>query len=116
MNVQLAVSASLAGLGIALLGSAIWNERQMQHHRRPGITYRDVTLRLDGAWRRSELFTAAGGAAIYLGSRGFQARGIVLWHRTGGETRITGWTGRVLGAVLIGFGSGRSRSWQVRTP
>lgn len=60
MNVQLAVSVSLAAIGIALLGSAIWNERQMQRHRQPGITYRDVTLRVDGAWRRSDLFTAVG--------------------------------------------------------
>ena len=60
MNVQLAVSVSLAAIGIALLGSAIWNERQMQRHRQPGITYRDVTLRVDGAWRRADLFTAVG--------------------------------------------------------
>lgn len=59
-NIQLGVGVSLAALGIVLLASAIWNERQMQRHRRPGITYRDVTLRVDGAWRRSDLFTAAG--------------------------------------------------------
>ena len=60
MSVHFAVSVSLAALGIALLASAIWNERQMQRHRQPGITYRDVTLRMDGAWRRCDLFTAAG--------------------------------------------------------
>lgn len=50
------------------------------------------------------LLLLAGCAAIYLGCRGFQSRGIVIWHRTGGETRITGWPGRVIGLVLILLG------------
>lgn len=45
-----------------------------------------------------------GVGAIYLGCRGFQARGIVVWHRSGTETRLTGWPGRALGIVLILLG------------
>ena len=45
-----------------------------------------------------------GCGAIYLGCRGFQARGMVLWHRSGSETRVAGWAGRVLGGVLIVVG------------
>ena len=45
-----------------------------------------------------------GCGAIYLGCRGFQARGMVLWHRSGSETRLTGWPGRMLGGVLIAVG------------
>jgi hypothetical protein len=32
----------------------------MQRHRQPGVTYRDVTLRRDGGWRRADLFTEQG--------------------------------------------------------
>ena len=39
---------------------AVVNERQMQQHRQPGVTYAAVTFRRDGGWRRSELFTARG--------------------------------------------------------
>lgn len=45
-----------------------------------------------------------GCGAIYLGCRGFQARGMVLWHRSGSETRLTGWRGRVLGSLLVATG------------
>ena len=45
-----------------------------------------------------------GCGAVYLGARGFQGCGIVVWHRTGGETRIRGWTGRVFGTILIALG------------
>ena len=50
------------------------------------------------------LVVMAGFGAIYLGCRGFQARGIVVWHRSGTETRLTGWPGRALGIVLILLG------------
>ena len=46
-----------------------------------------------------------GVAALYLGCRGFQERGIVVWHRTGEESRIAGWPGRAIGAVLLAFGA-----------
>lgn len=47
------------------------------------------------------LVMAAGVGAIYLGCRGFLAQGIVVWRRSGNETRLTGWPGRALGFFLI---------------
>ena len=57
---QRAVAGSITLLGFACLGAAVVNERRMQRHRQPGITYRDVTLRRDGGWRRADLFTERG--------------------------------------------------------
>jgi hypothetical protein len=55
------VVASLLFVGGAVaLVIAIVNERRMQHHRQPGVSYWDVTFRRDGAWRRADLFTDAG--------------------------------------------------------
>ncbi|HEY9228618.1 MAG TPA: hypothetical protein VIP11_18330 [Gemmatimonadaceae bacterium] len=47
------------------------------------------------------VFVLFGLARIYLGCRGWQARGIVIWHRTGEISRIVGWAGRVVATVLI---------------
>ena len=60
MTAQLLTSSVLAAAGICLLGAAVWSERQMQRHRQPGVTYRAVTLRRDGGWRREDLFTPTG--------------------------------------------------------
>ena len=49
-----------AVLGVIALAIGIWNERMMQRHRRPGVSYRDVTFRSDGGWRRRELFSDEG--------------------------------------------------------
>ena len=49
-----------AVLGVIALAIGIWNERMMQRHRQPGVSYRDVTFRRDGGWRRRDLFTDAG--------------------------------------------------------
>ena len=46
--------------GIAALVWAVVNERRMQRHRRPGVSYGQVTLRRDGGWRREDLFTEDG--------------------------------------------------------
>jgi hypothetical protein len=46
--------------GVASLLMAVSYERRMQRHRQPGVSYRDVTLRRDGAWRRADLFTERG--------------------------------------------------------
>ena len=46
--------------GLAAIVAAVIAERQMQRYRRPGVTYRDVTLRKDGGWRRADLFTPEG--------------------------------------------------------
>jgi hypothetical protein len=60
MTAQVLITGVLAGAGIILLGAAVWNERHMQRHRQPGVTYRAVTLRGDDGWRRADLFTPAG--------------------------------------------------------
>jgi hypothetical protein len=49
---------ALAGTTVASL--ALWNERRMQRHRQPGVSYASVTFRRDGAWRRRDLFTDEG--------------------------------------------------------
>ena len=60
MSTQLVVSATLAVLGVIALCIAVASERAMQRHRHPGVSYRDVTLRTDGGWRRTDLFTDIG--------------------------------------------------------
>jgi hypothetical protein len=57
---QFVTAALLAVAGTILAGLAVWNERRMQRHRQPGVSYAAVTLRRDGGWRRSDLFTARG--------------------------------------------------------
>jgi hypothetical protein len=52
--------AFLIAAGVASLAWAVVNERRMQRHRLPGVTYRDVTLRRDGAWKRTDLFAPEG--------------------------------------------------------
>jgi hypothetical protein len=50
----------LSAAGVVALAIAVVNERRMQRHRQPGVSYWDVTLRRDGAWRRADLFTDTG--------------------------------------------------------
>jgi hypothetical protein len=78
MTLQLVTTSLLAVAGTILAGLAVWNERRMQRHRRPGVTYAAVTLRRDGGWRRSELFTAQGLEHQALASR-FGLGATVLW-------------------------------------
>jgi hypothetical protein len=47
-------------MAVVALAIAIVNERRMQRHRQPGISYAAVTFRRDGAWRRADLFTDTG--------------------------------------------------------
>ena len=54
------VALVVGATGLIALAVGIWNERMMQRHRQPGVTYRDVTFRRDGAWRRADLFTEQG--------------------------------------------------------
>ena len=54
------ILAILVAAGVASLIWAVVNERRMQRHRRPGVSYRDVTLRRDGGWKRDELFAPEG--------------------------------------------------------
>jgi hypothetical protein len=60
------------------MGVAIYNERMMQRHRRPGVTYAEVTLRRDGAWRRSDLFTEEG-LRYQRRASGFGVPAALLW-------------------------------------
>jgi hypothetical protein len=60
LTIQLLVSLLLAVLGVACLVLAVVQERRMHRHRQPGVSYADATLRRDGGWRRSDLFTPAG--------------------------------------------------------
>ena len=54
------VCAVLLGAGTASMAAAIYNERRMHRHRQPGVTYAQATFRLDGSWRRMDLFTPEG--------------------------------------------------------
>jgi hypothetical protein len=57
---ELALPLILAAAGLVCVAVAVVFERRMQRHRRPGVSYRDVTLRVDGGWRRDDLFTPEG--------------------------------------------------------
>ena len=57
---RLVAALILAGAGVVSIAVAVVFERRMQRHRRPGVSYRDVTLRKDGGWQRADLFTAEG--------------------------------------------------------
>lgn len=54
------VSVILAAAGGVAMGVAVVNERRMQRQRKPGVSYRDVTLRRDGAWKNDAFFTDLG--------------------------------------------------------
>jgi hypothetical protein len=54
------MSSFFGVVGTASAGVAVWNERRMQRHRHPGISYAAVTWRRDGGWRRADLFTPEG--------------------------------------------------------
>jgi hypothetical protein len=60
MTFQLVVAAGFALAGVSALAIAVVHERRMQEHRREGVSYKAVTLRRDGGWRREDLFTAEG--------------------------------------------------------
>jgi hypothetical protein len=60
MNPALVATGIFGGLGAIAAALAVVNERRMQRHRQPGVTYGQVTFRRDGAWRRTNLFTPEG--------------------------------------------------------
>jgi hypothetical protein len=68
----------LLAAGTVLMAVAIYNERRMQRHRQPGVTYAQVTFRRDGAWKRADLFTPEGLRHQRLAS-GFGVPGALLW-------------------------------------
>lgn len=68
----------IAAAGTGLMAVAVVNERRMQRHRQPGVTYARVTLRKDGGWRRADLFTPEG-LAYQRRASGYGLMGAVLW-------------------------------------
>ena len=72
------LASALGIAGTLLMGVAVYNERRMQRHRQPGVTYAQVTFRRDGAWKRADLFTAEGLRHQRLAS-GFGVPGALLW-------------------------------------
>jgi len=54
------IALALAGLGAGVEAYAIVCERRMQRQRRPGVSYWAATLRRDGGWQRTDLFTPEG--------------------------------------------------------
>lgn len=60
MNPQSTVAGLLALAGVGFLTAAVVHERRMHRHRQPGVSYATATLRRDGGWRRSDLFTEEG--------------------------------------------------------
>ena len=82
---QILTASLLAAAGVVLAGVAVLNERRMQRHRQPGVTYAAVTLRRDGGWRRTDLFTARGlehqarAARFGLGAAVLWALALLAW-------------------------------------
>jgi hypothetical protein len=72
------VAGVLAFVGTLLMGAAIYNERRMQRHRQPGVTYAQVTFRRDGGWRRTDLFTDEG-LKYQRRASGFGVPAAILW-------------------------------------
>lgn len=60
MTSQALLASDLALAGTVAAVIAVVHERRMHRHRQPGVTYAQATLRKDGGWRRSELFTPEG--------------------------------------------------------
>ena len=76
------VAGALAIAGTLLMGVAIYNERRMQRHRQPGVTYAQVTFRKDGGWRRTDLFTGEG-LRYQRRASGFGIPAALLWALSG---------------------------------
>jgi hypothetical protein len=87
-----AIAVLLAGAGLVSIVLAVVFERRMQRHRQPGVSYRDVTLRMDGGWRRADLFTTQG-LVLQRRAATFGWLGAALW-----VIALTGWI-----AVRIGL-------------
>jgi hypothetical protein len=85
-------AAVLAMAGNVTVIVAIYNERRMQRHRQPGVSYAQATFRRDGGWGRADLFTPEGLTYQRRAAR-YGVIGVVLWILAMGA-----W----LGAVLSG--------------
>ena len=89
MTLQTILSASLFVLGICAFVVAIRHERAMQRHRQPGVSYRDVTMRRDGGWRRTDFF-APEGLVHQRRASTFGITGALLWLAALGVWIATG--------------------------
>jgi hypothetical protein len=78
MSFQLMVAAALGVAGVVSLLIAVVHERRMQQYRRHGVSYREVTLRRDGGWRRDDLFGPEGLAHQRQASRWGLAGAVLL--------------------------------------
>ena len=78
MTPQLLASSICGVAGTACAALAVRNERRMQRHRQPGVSYAAATFRRDGGWRRADLFTPQGLEYQARASR-FGLAGAVLW-------------------------------------
>jgi hypothetical protein len=75
---QLFTTATLFALGAIAFILAVREERRMHRFRQPGITYSEATLRRDGGWRRTDLFTPEGLVHQRRASR-YGVTGASLW-------------------------------------
>ena len=89
MTLQVTLTLSLFTLGVCAFAVALRNERLMQRHRQPGVSYRDVTMRRDGGWRHADLFTPEGLAHQRRAST-FGILGALLWLAALGAWIATG--------------------------
>jgi hypothetical protein len=75
--------------GTVLMVAAVYNERRMHRHRQPGVTYAQATFRRDGAWRRTDIFTAEGlrhqrlASAFGVPAALLWVIGLIVWAMTG---------------------------------
>ena len=60
MTTQAGVATVLSAAGVIAAALAVANERRMQRHRLPGVSYAAATFRRDGGWRRADLFAPQG--------------------------------------------------------
>jgi hypothetical protein len=86
-------AAVLALAGNVFVIVAIYNERRMQRHRQPGVSYAQATFRRDGGWRRDDLFTPEG-LTYQRRAAGFGVIALVLWILAMGA-----WLGAALSGV-----------------
>jgi hypothetical protein len=72
------IAAALAVAGNVSILVAVYNERRMQRHRQPGLSYAQVTWRRDGGWRRADLFKPEG-LVYQRRAAGYGVTGVLLW-------------------------------------
>ncbi|MDB4906687.1 MAG: hypothetical protein JWO05_1471 [Gemmatimonadetes bacterium] len=67
-----------AALGSLAIAYALVCERRMHRFRQPGVSYWQATMRLDGGWRRAELFTDEG-LLHQRGASAWAVVGVTCW-------------------------------------